>query len=127
MISIDLGLKIPSKLYIPSTIDTVWSKKVHFNAKFDSFSTYVLNQLFSAEATLYRHFNCIFFFSIEISNKNIKSRTCLKVKQSRNEFFKPTFLPKIEGTNWYLKSTCFCSFFGRNLSHQKDISKLSNL
>ena len=56
----------------------------------------------------------------------------LKVRQSGNDFFKPTFLPKFERTNstlllWYLKSTCFCSFFGRNWRHNKDISKLSDL
>ena len=42
----------------------------------------------------------------------------LKVRQSRNDFFKPTFCPKKEKTNstlllWYLKSTCFRSFFWR--------------
>ena len=39
--------------------------------------------------------------------------------QSRNDFFKPTFLPKNKQTNstlplWNLRSTCFCLFFGRN-------------
>ena len=56
----------------------------------------------------------------------------LKVIQSRNDFFKPTFLPKNEWTNstlvlWNLRSACFCSFFGRNWSHKKDISKLTDL
>ena len=46
------------------------------------------------------------------------------VRQSRNDFFKPTILPKNQRTNstlllWYLGSTCFCSFFGRNWRHQK--------
>ena len=56
----------------------------------------------------------------------------LKVRQSRNYFFKPKFLPKNEQTNltlllWYLRSNCFRSFFGRNWRHQKDISKLTDL
>ena len=56
----------------------------------------------------------------------------LKVWQSRNDFFKLTFLPKNEQTNstlllWYLRSTCFCSYFGGNWRHQKDISKLIDL
>ena len=56
----------------------------------------------------------------------------LKVRQSRNDFFKPTFLPKNERTNstlllWNLRLTCFHSFFGRNWRHQKDISKLTDL
>ena len=60
----------------------------------------------------------------------------LKIRQSRNDFFKLTFLPKNEQTNstlliWYLRSTCFCSFFGRNCrhqnQHQNDISKLTDL
>ena len=55
-----------------------------------------------------------------------------KMFQSRTDFFKPTFLPKNERTNstlllWYLRSTCFCSFFGRNWRQQKDISKLTDL
>ena len=49
----------------------------------------------------------------------------LKVRQSRNDFFKLTFLLKNERTNltlllWYLRSTCFRSFFGGNWRHQKD-------
>ena len=28
---------------------------------------------------------------------------------------------------WYLRLTCFCSFFGRNWRHQKDSSKLTDL
>ena len=48
----------------------------------------------------------------------------LKVSQSRNDFFKPTFLPKNQQTNsiWLLWSC-----FGRNWRHQKDISKLLTL
>ena len=56
-------------------------------------------------------------------------KTKLKVRQSRNDFFKPTFPPKNEKTNstlllWNLRSTCFHLFFGR---HQKDISKWTDL
>ena len=51
----------------------------------------------------------------------------LKVRQSRNDFFKLMFLPKNEQMNatllwWYLMLTCFCSYFGRNWWQQKDIS-----
>ena len=58
--------------------------------------------------------------------------TPLKVRKSRNDIFKPTFLIKIERTNstlllWNLRLTCFCLFFGRNWRHQKDISKLTDL
>ena len=54
----------------------------------------------------------------------------LKVRQSRNDFFKPTFPPQNEQMNstllpWNLVSTCFCSFFGRNWRHQKDINYLT--
>ena len=45
----------------------------------------------------------------------------VKVRQSRNNFFKTTFLPKNERT------TCFHSFFGGNGRHQKDFSKLTDL
>ena len=71
-----------------------------------------------------------------ISKESISSlrsqRFELKVRQSRNDFFKPTFLSKNEQTNstlllWYLRSTCFCLFFGRNRRHQKDITKLTDL
>jgi hypothetical protein len=56
----------------------------------------------------------------------------LKVKQSRNVFLMSTFLPKNKRTNstllqWYLISTCFRLFFGRNWRHQKNISKLTDL
>ena len=54
----------------------------------------------------------------------------LKVRQSENEVFKLIFLPKNDGTNllqWYLRSTCFRSFFGRNWRHQKYISKLTDI
>ena len=56
----------------------------------------------------------------------------LKVRKSRNDFFKPTFPPKNERTNstlllWNLRSTCARSFFGGNWRHQKDISKLFDL
>ena len=52
------------------------------------------------------------------------TKSPLKVRQSRNDFFKPTFLPKNEQMNstlllWYLRSTCFRSFFGRNWRQQK--------
>ena len=56
----------------------------------------------------------------------------IKVRQSRNNFFKPTFPPKNEQTNstlllWYLRLTCFHLFFGRNWRHQKEILKLTDL
>ena len=56
----------------------------------------------------------------------------LKVRQSWNDFFKPTFPPKNEQRNstlllWNLRLTCFRSFFGGNWRQQKDISKLSDL
>ena len=56
----------------------------------------------------------------------------LKVRQSQNDFFKLTFFPKNERKNltlllWYLRLTCFHSFFGRNWRQQKDISKLNDL
>ena len=56
----------------------------------------------------------------------------LKVRQSRNDFFKPTLPPKNERRNstlllWKLRLTCFRSFFGGNWRHQKDISKLTDL
>ena len=55
----------------------------------------------------------------------------LKVWQIWNDFFKPMILPKNEPMNstlllWYLRSTCFCSLFGRNWRHQKDILKLTD-
>ena len=49
----------------------------------------------------------------------------LKVRQIRNDFFKPTFLPK-KPTNKFDFTTSFCSFFGRNWRHQKGISKLTD-
>jgi hypothetical protein len=39
----------------------------------------------------------------------------------KNEQKKKTLLLR------YLRSSCFCLFFGRNLRHQKDISKLTDL
>ena len=50
----------------------------------------------------------------------------LKVRQSRNDFFKPTFLPKNEPL-WNLMSTCFLSLFGKNWRLQKDILKFTDL
>ena len=63
---------------------------------------------------IYRH--RVFFFALKWP--------LLKVRQSRNDFFKPTILPLIERTNstlllWYIRSTYFCSCFGRNWRHQK--------
>ena len=60
------------------------------------------------------------------------SRVELKIRQSRNDFFKPMFPPKNKRTNstlllWNLRSTCFRLFFGGNWRHQKDISKLTDL
>ena len=56
----------------------------------------------------------------------------LKVSKTRKQIVKPWILPKNEQMNstlllWYLRSTCFCSFFGRNQRHQKNISKLNDL
>ena len=65
--------------------------------------------------------------------KMILIEKCFTKGQTKSKwFFKPTFLPKNEQTNstlllWYLRSTCFCSFFGRNWRQQKDISKLTDL
>ena len=47
----------------------------------------------------------------------------LKVRKSRNDFFKKTFPPKYELMNstlllWNLKLTCFRSFFGGNWRHE---------
>ena len=60
------------------------------------------------------------------------TKLMLKVRQSRNDFFKPLFPPKNERRNstlllWYLRLTCFRSFFGENWRHQKDVSKLTDL
>ena len=56
----------------------------------------------------------------------------LKVNKSRNDFLEPTFPPKSKWMTstsllWNLRLTYFCSFFGRNWRHQKDISKLTDL
>ena len=60
----------------------------------------------------------------------------LKVRQSQNDFLSWSLLQKTKNKNewirlyyyrWYLRSTCFCSFFFRgNWKHQKDISKLTH-
>ena len=50
------------------------------------------------------------------------------VRQTRNDFFKPTFLPKKnEQIRLCYLSTCFCLFFWRKWRRQKDISKLTDL
>ena len=54
----------------------------------------------------------------------------LKVRQSQNYFFKPTFLPKNKWTNstllkWYLRSTCFRSFFWKKLKTPKRHFKIN--
>ena len=56
----------------------------------------------------------------------------LKVSKTWKQIVKPWILPKNKQMNstlllWYLRSTCFRSFFGRNWRHQKDISKLTDL
>ena len=56
----------------------------------------------------------------------------LKVSKTQKQIVKSWILPKNEQMNsilllWYLRSTCFRSFFGRNWRHQKDISKLTDL
>ena len=53
-----------------------------------------------------------------------KTDLILKVRQSRNDFFKPTILPKNERTNstlllCYLMSTCFRLFFWKKLKTPK--------
>ena len=58
--------------------------------------------------------------------------TQLKVRQSRNDFFKPTILPKTnKQIQFYYYDTSgrlvFVCFFGRNRRHQKTISKLTDL
>ena len=53
----------------------------------------------------------------------------LKVRQSWNDFFKPTF-PQKKWTNEFNFTTLIPQvdmFFGGNLRHQKDISKLTHL
>ena len=55
----------------------------------------------------------------------------LKVRQSRNDFFKPTFPPKNKWTNstlllWNLMSTCFHSFL-EEIENTKNISKSADL
>ena len=58
-----------------------------------------------------------------LRNKNLH-KSSLKVRQSRNDFLNPTFLPKNERTNstlllWYLRLTCFRSFFWKKLKTPK--------
>ena len=53
------------------------------------------------------------------------TKLMLKVRQSRNDFFKPLFPPKNERRNstvllWYLRSTCFRSFFWRKSTTPKN-------
>ena len=54
----------------------------------------------------------------------------LKVRQSRNDFFKPKILPKNEWTNltlllWYLSLNVFVFYFGRNGRHKKNHLKIN--
>ena len=74
--------------------------------------------------------SCINF--VKLWRKIVGKITCLKVRHCRNDFFKLKILPKNERTNstlflWYLRLTCFCSFYGRNRRHQNTISKLTDL
>ena len=56
----------------------------------------------------------------------------LKVRQSQNDFFKPTFPPKKRTNEFYFTTMkpqvdLFSFFFGGNWRHQQDISKLTDL
>ena len=83
----------------------------------------------------YFRFNFIIFSSLEAFFAKVALKVTyfcfvhqLKVRQTRNDFFKPRFLQKTNEQNrLYYLSTCFRSFFGRNCRHQKDISKLTDL
>ena len=48
----------------------------------------------------------------------------LKVRQSRNDFFKLTFLPK-KRTNEFDFTSCFCSFFWKKLTIPKRRFKIN--
>ena len=69
---------------------------------------------------------------VQINSEALFSRNCsryfrktlLKDRQSQNDFIKPKFLPKNERRNstlllWYLRSTCYCSFFWKKFKIPK--------
>ena len=71
-----------------------------------------------------------FWFSVNSTLRLVGNS--IKFRQSQNDFFKASFCPKNERSNltlllWYLRSTCFRSFFGGNRRPQKNISKLTDL
>ena len=75
---------------------------------------------------------CCFQLSWNCTVLKSIDRFFLKVRWFRNGFWCLLFPPKNEQKNftlllWYLKLTCFRSFFGGNIRHQKTISKLSDL
>ena len=68
------------KLYIPSTMNTVWTDTIdcrclaHFivliKEKFDNYLTFYVNQLFRQYPTKYRNSNSLFILPIKIWKKN---------------------------------------------------------
>ena len=60
------------------------------------------------------------FSLIDFNTFQLRSHKLLKVRQIRNDFFKPKFLPKNEQTNSTLLLVVLkCLFFGRKWRHQK--------
>ena len=92
----------------------------------------VLSKAFKFYLKSTKSVNWLWIEDPSVSFNPAKSKFIIKVSKTRKQIVKPWILPKNERMNltlllWYLRLTCFRSFFGRNWRHQKDISKLTDL
>ena len=129
-------------------IALIWSSGVHSTLShqknvFKFFVSCIF--LLTGSSNQFRNYKSVFFTNFakpilivfdrkkaitKIEKKTCK--TCSKGQIKSKWFFQADVSSKKERINstlllWNLRSTCFCSFFGKNWRNQKNISKLPDL